>query len=91
MAFECLQGCRLSNLSGQPVPVFDHPHRKKKCFLMLRQSLLCPLPKSTHPALSNSSLISSVTSVDVGLLVLDQRNTFKFKTEQIKMSKPEDM
>jgi len=36
-----------STASEWPVPVFNHPHRKK-CFLMFRQNLLgfsrCPLP-----------------------------------------------
>ena len=27
--FECLQGGRFLNLSGQPVPVITHPHNKK--------------------------------------------------------------
>ena len=27
--FECLQGRRLHNLSGQPVPLLCHPHRKE--------------------------------------------------------------
>ena len=27
-AFGCLQGGRLRQLSGQPVPVLDHPHSK---------------------------------------------------------------
>ena len=29
MAFEHLQGWRLHNLSGQPVPVLGHPHSEK--------------------------------------------------------------
>ena len=29
MAFEYLQGWRLHNLPGQPVPVLSHPHSKK--------------------------------------------------------------
>ena len=29
IAFEYLQGWRLHNLSGQPVPVLGHPHSKK--------------------------------------------------------------
>ena len=29
IAFEYLQGWRLHNLSGQPVPVLGHPHNKK--------------------------------------------------------------
>ena len=29
MAFEYLQGWRLHNLSGQPVPVLSHPHSEK--------------------------------------------------------------
>ena len=29
MAFEYLQGGRLHNLSGQPVPVLSNPHSKK--------------------------------------------------------------
>jgi len=29
MAFKYLQGWRLHNLSGQPVPVLSHPHSEK--------------------------------------------------------------
>lgn len=32
-AFEYLQGRRLHNLSGQPVPVFDHLHSELHFFL----------------------------------------------------------
>jgi len=48
MAFECLQGGRLHNLSGQPLAILGHTHRVKKYFLMFRWTLLCfslcPLP-----------------------------------------------
>jgi len=32
LGFEYLQGFRLYNLSGQPVPVFDLPHGEKSIF-----------------------------------------------------------
>ena len=34
LGFEYLQGWRLRSLSGQPVLLPDHPHHKKKLFLM---------------------------------------------------------
>ena len=37
MAFEYLQGWRLRNLSGQPVPVLSHPHSKKVLPAVLRE------------------------------------------------------
>lgn len=50
-AIEYLQGCRLRNLSWQPVPVFDHSHWKKKLkniFLVFRWNFhvfrFVPLP-----------------------------------------------
>jgi len=52
-AFKYLQEWRLHKLSEKPVPMLGHPHSKKTCFLMLRQSLLCfslcPLSLSPQP------------------------------------------
>lgn len=51
LTFEKLQGWRVHNLSGYPVPVVSSSHsKKKKCFLKFRQSILClSVPIAPHP------------------------------------------
>lgn len=90
MAFECLQVCRLSNLFGKPVPVSRDPHRKKG--FLVQADPFASIVYVSQPVLSNSSLILSTSSGLVcGLLVSEEMNTFKFKTEQIAILKLEDI
>jgi len=62
MGFEYLQGGRLHNLSGQPVPVLGHPHSKKVLLNVLRGPPIFPFvpitsgPPATEKSLSPSSL-----------------------------------
>lgn len=39
--FEHLQGWRIHKFSGQPVPVFDHLHSKKKSFFFFLNGISC--------------------------------------------------
>lgn len=51
--FECLQGRRLQNLSGQPVPVLDDSHNKKCFFLCLSENSyiwFTPFASSSFPS-----------------------------------------
>jgi len=70
MDFECLQGQRLHNLSGQPVPMLSHPLSNNIFFLCSDEiscSSLCPLPPVLSLGSMEKSLAPSSHSLPSGI------------------------
>lgn len=65
---------------------------KEKVILVVQAESFLSIVYVTKPVLGSSSLILSTSSGLVcGILVLEEINTFKFKTEQITILKLEDI
>lgn len=71
---ECLQVLKLHKLSGQLIPVFYFPYRKK--FPSFKQTFpyfnLCPLPLSHLPGTTKHSLVQPSFSLLSGIMYIDK-------------------
>lgn len=86
----CLQGWKCHNLSGQPVPVFDHVYcRKAYCFLHWNRISFCPLPAVLSPGITQKGL-APLFSLPCQVFIYNDKIPLAppLQAEQSQLSKP---